>query len=159
MTDTPNVVNLHHPDTPIRVPEPAARKISEGEAGQFEMSSYVLIARTHSCTNCNAIQNFSDLHEVWTHPTKTALSSAKIMKAARRVESGFDIATVVTPVIVVPVCHECVGTIDSSANRAFPAVSYSAWSDTLKRKALQLAEDRRAATAARVKPEPGLDLL
>lgn len=135
--------------------------LSESEAGQFELSSYVLIARTHHCKHCFAVQNWSDLHEVWTHPTKTALTNAKILKAAAFVAPGYDIATVNTPIITVPICHECADKIDEShnANRVFPALSYSAWADTLQRKAKEaiIAKSAAQAAARRSTPEPGLD--
>lgn len=137
----------------------APRQISEGEANQFELTSYVLMIRTNACTSCSAIHNFSELHEVWTHPTKTALNNAKILKGAKTLQPGFPIATVETPVQNVPLCQECYTTIDTGAARAFPPVSYTAWADTLQRKAQDLIEVRREAAARTNKPTPTLDQL
>lgn len=133
------------------------RSISESEAEQYELSSYVLFVRAHACVHCNAVQNYCDLHEVWTHPFKTALTKAKILKSAKQILPGFEISTVHIPIISVPVCHECITSYTPAANRIFPAASYSAWSDTLQRKAVEAVEARKEA--ARMKTTPTLDQL
>jgi hypothetical protein len=114
---------------------PPLKGLSEGEAAKFEMTSYVLIARTQACA-CSAIHNYSDLHEVWTHPYKTALSNSKILKAATKLESGFPIAHVITPMVQVPLCQECIDQPRAAGARMFAPLSYSAWADTLQRKAV-----------------------
>lgn len=151
-------------NTNVNGKDPAAlaapRPLTEGEANAFEHTSYVLVAKTHICTSCGSVQNFSDLHEVWTHPTKTALSNAKILKAAHELRSGFPIATVCSPTANIPICHECLnGAGSTEGPRDFPPLSYAAWSDTIQRKAQDLISDRREAAARTTRPAPTLDML
>ena len=141
------------------LPTTPPRKLTEAESESFTHTSYVLVARSHHCTSCDAIQNYSDLFEVHTHPTKTALSKAKILKPAHTLTLEMPIAHVTTPITNVPVCHECLNWttgLHPFKNAVQAPCSYDAWTLTLQRKALELANARRAA---RAKHEPELDML
>lgn len=157
-----NTTTLNAPATPIPTVPP--RPLTEGESAQFELSSYVLISRSHACASCTQIQTYSDINEVWTHPTKTALSNAKILKAARTIKPGYPIASVATPVVSIPICHECIDGADffpeqtHESGREFPPLSMTEWASTIQRKALQAQDERREAAKAS-RPAPSLDML
>lgn len=140
----------------------APRPISEGEANQFELTSYVLIAHTNHCTSCDSVHTHSELFEVWTHPTKTALNKAKILKPTSNLSLELPIDQISNPITNVPVCHECLNWtagLHPFKNEIQAPLSYTAWADTLQRKAQDLIEVRREAAARQSKPTPTLDQL
>lgn len=125
----------------------AKRALTESEVAQFDHTSYVLNRRSVACTSCGAIHDYADVSEVWTHPHKTTLTNARILRPTGLVKPGFDVHVVEHQESFTPLCHECIpasGTVHSMSRHG--TLSHSAWADTLARKAF---EDRAATLAAK----------
>src|SRR5258706_678833 len=106
--------NVHHLHT---APHDAARaaappKISESEADQLQLDSFVMHIKTHLCSNCGCGEQFSDLFEVWAHPTKTGGRSALHVLRPATTLHRLPIAYILFPINMVPICSECVENLE-----------------------------------------------
>lgn len=141
MTITPTPTNV----TPLRP------QISEAEAAALQLDSYVMHIKGQLCLHCSAGAEWSELYEVWTHPTKTRISALNVLKPTATLQGGLAIVYIRLPVTSVPICSECVEklTVDDLP-RAIPATTRSQWAETVRKKAVD--RDAEARVAARTAP-------
>lgn len=120
---------------------PLRPHLTEAEATALQLDSYVMHIRSQHCVNCAAGAEWSELYEVWTHPTKTRISSLNVLKPTAMLQGGMEIVYIRLPIATVPICSECVATITTAdLPRPLPAANRSQWSDTLRRKAVEREE-------------------
>jgi hypothetical protein len=109
--------------------------VSETEAKELTLDSYVMHIHTQICTNCDCAERFCELFEVWTHPTKTRTTALNVLHHADRIDHSLMISYIELPKRPIPICSDCVEQYEiRDAERPTPAVSREAWAATLKRK-------------------------
>jgi hypothetical protein len=109
-------------------------RITESEAKELLLDSYVMYIHTHTCTNCECGERFSELFEVWAHPTKTRTTALNVLRPATRLDHSLQLAYIELPERPIPVCSDCAPTYDIGASPPIPALSREEWAATLKRK-------------------------
>ena len=146
--------------TPIR-PEGTARpsqpQITESDAKLLTLDSYVMHIHTQNCISCECSERFSQLFEVWTHPTKTRATNLHVLRRTTTLALvDLEITYIELPPVRIHLCCECVNTfVHPNRTSTIPAVSREAWADTLRRKYTPQDTPSRAAT----RTEPTLDQL
>ena len=132
----------HHPQT-----------ITESESHELALDSYVLYAHTNNCANCGKMEKYSQLYEVWLHPTKTRNSNLRDLRPVAGKLKELPIYQVAAAPRAIPVCTECAtGAPRCAGGRPIQVMPLSreAWAETLKRKYAQptAAEVKVARTTA-----------
>lgn len=128
--------------TPLR----PNQTVTESDAAALQLTSYVMHIRSHQCAHCQSGAEWSELYEVWTHPTKTSLSALNVLRPTATLHGGMEIVYISLSIKTVPICSECVaGITTDDLPRPLPAASRSSWADTIKRKALDAVEAARSA--------------
>lgn len=122
-------------------------KISEGEAKELILDSYVMYVHTHTCTNCECGERFSQLFEVWAHPTKTRTTGFRDLRPAGRIDRSLQISYIELARQSIPICSDCVAQYETTESER-PAVSREAWAATLKRKYTPPASPVKKSTPA-----------
>jgi hypothetical protein len=134
---------------------PFVPQLSETEAAALQHDSYVLQKRMNICRRCGGMETFTELYEVWCHPTRTGKTGLIQRRKCSEIKLGYPIASVMTPSTSLPVCMACVETYDPAGAANFPPVSAGQWQETLKRKyAPQVDEAKKPG-----KLTPSLDML
>lgn len=131
-----------------------APQLSEAEAAAYQHDSYLVQIREQSCQNCQSGERWSELFEVWAHPIHTRRTSAVQLRPTLTLRKGFPISYTSIPTVVVPVCSDCIEKFNPEEGASLiPALSHSAWRDTLRRK--YTPEEKKPSG----RPEPTLDQL
>jgi protein-arginine kinase activator protein McsA len=125
--------------------DPRRQFVSEADADMLELNSYLLSIKSHTCRNCQKHHSWSELQEVWTHPTKTVSSALRVLRFTQSIQKGYEVAYINHAPMETPVCHECVTTFASEGTRTSSAIDATAWAQTLRRKAQEQQADKRAA--------------
>lgn len=132
-------------------------KLSESEAAELQLDSYVMHIHNHRCLACDCVERFSHLFEVWIHPTKTRTTALNVLKPAMSLQH-LPIAYIDLPELPIPVCSDCIETFQHRelATSVLPAADPASWRETLRRK---YTPAPAAKPAAEPKKEPSLDQL
>lgn len=135
---------------------PLTPMVTESDAALLTHDSYVMHIRTQHCTSCSCGERFSTMFEVWTHPTKTRSTGLNVLRPVLgTILKDLTIAYIELPMIVIPLCSECVDTfVHPNRTSTIGVASREAWADTLKRK---YTPDPVASPKGKV--EPTLDML
>lgn len=129
--------------------------LSEAEAAAYQHDSYLVHIREQSCQNCQSGERWSELFEVWAHPVHTRRTSAIQLRPTLVLRKGFPISYTSIPTVAVPVCSDCIEKFNpEEGSELIPALSHSAWRDTLRRK--YTPEEKKPSGS---RPEPTLDQL
>lgn len=134
--------------------------VSESDAAIMQLDSYVLHRGRQHCANCDCIESYSTLFEVWIHPTKTARSGLTTLRlhGAGRDLKNLPIAHITLPIREVPVCDDCIEWYQGVHGfKAVGSASREAWADTLRRK--YAPEPSRSESPESRKPTPTVDML
>lgn len=144
---TPQPTNV----TPIR-PLPL---ITESDAALLFHDSYVMHIKTHLCASCQCGERFSQMFEVWAHPTKTRANNLHVLRAVTGTQlKDLEIVYIELPATGIPLCSECVSTfVHPNRISTIGIASREAWAETLRRK---YAPEPKPASG---RPEPSLDSL
>ena len=134
--------------------------ITESESRELALDSYVLYAHTNNCANCGNTEKYSQLYEVWLHPTKTRSSNLRDLRPPAGKLKDLPIFQVAAAPRAIPICTECATRAPRAAGgrpiQVMP-LSREAWAETLKRKyAPPAASPPKAAPPTR-KVVPTLD--
>jgi hypothetical protein len=151
--------NIHHLNTAAGGTTPPARPapmLTESDAALLIHDSYVMHRKTQLCESCGCGEQFSELFEVWIHPTKTRSTNLHVLRrAGAGALKDLEIAYISLPSISIPLCSECVETfVHPNRISTIGMASRAAWMDTLRRKYTPAEAAKPAA-----KPEPSLDQL
>jgi len=138
--------------------------ITESESHELALDSYVLYAHTNNCANCGKMEKYSELYEVWLHPTKTRNSNLRDLRPVSGKLKDLPIYQVAAMPRSIPVCTECATHAPREAGgrpiQVMP-LSREAWAETLKRKyAAPASEPKVAKTTTGASPRkvvPTLD--
>lgn len=133
-------------------------KLSESEASELLLDSYVMHIHNNRCKNCDCVERHSHLFEVWTHPTKTRLTALNVLKPVMGALQPLPIAYIDLPEREVPICSDCVELYTPpTGTPLLPAADPAAWRETLRKKYTPqpVADSRQPET----KKEPTLDQL
>ena len=126
--------------------------ITESESRELALDSYVLYAHTNNCANCGNTEKYSQLYEVWLHPTKTRNSNLRDLRPVAGKLRDLPIYQVAAVPRAIPVCTECAtGAPRAAGGRPIQVMPLSreAWAETLKRKyAAPAPEPKVAKTTA-----------
>lgn len=109
-------------------------KLTESEADSLMHDAYLVQIREQSCHHCQSGEQWSELFEVWTHPTKTHRTAAYVLRPTVTLRAGYDVSYTRLPTVVVPVCSDCIETYNPEHGSVVPAASHEAWKATLLRK-------------------------
>jgi hypothetical protein len=121
-------------------------KISETESHELALDSYVMYLHTQTCATCRAAESWSQIYEVWTHPTKTRTSNYRELRplGGKTLKQDLPIAALARKPMTVPICTICVNHHAPKFGMKV-VVSETEWQETLKRKyAAPTAEPRVA---------------
>lgn len=131
--------------------------VSESDAALLIHDSYVMHIKTQHCTSCSCSERFSQMFEVWTHPTKTRSTGLTVLKATGPLLKDLDIAYIELPATSIPLCEECVNTfVHPNRVSTIGMASREAWAETLRRK---YAPEPQSASDSKAKPSPTLNML
>jgi hypothetical protein len=132
--------------------------ITESESRELALDSYVMQINHHICTNCGQAEKFSQLFEVWCHPTKTRTTGLRDLRPAAKIRSDLPIAVVTRRERQIPLCLSCITAIRPICPAVAP-ISNAAWAETLKRKYAPPAAEVKVAktTTPAAKAVPTLD--
>lgn len=131
--------------------------VSESDAALLIHDSYVMHIKTHHCTSCQCSERFSQLFEVWTHPTKTRSTGLTVLKATGPALKDLEIAYIELPATNIPLCEECVNTfVHPNRVSTIGMASREAWAETLRRK---YTPEPAPLARSESKPQPSLDML
>lgn len=147
------ILHFPSPETPAtRSPPPS---ITESDAALLFHDSYVMHMNTQLCESCKCGERFSQLFEVWVHPTKTRATNLHVLrKAIGLVLKDLEIAYIDLPPIRIPLCTECVNTfVHPNRTSTIGLGSREAWAETLRRK---YTPEPASPTK---RPEPTLEML
>lgn len=128
-------------------------KLSEAEAAAYHHDSYLMQIREQLCTACGCGEKWSELFEVWAHPYHTRHTRAVQLRSTTVIRLGFAVAYTALAKVEVPVCSECIETFKPQEGALLPAISHSAWLDTVRRKYTPEPVTKQG------RPEPTLDSL
>jgi hypothetical protein len=106
--------------------------ISDTEQRELRLDSYVMHIRQTICTRCGCGERWSELNEVWVHPTKTRTTGFSQQRPAAGPLKPLQINTVEHPDRQIPICSDCIHTYQ--APTPTPTASAAEWRETLKRK-------------------------
>lgn len=149
-----------HPNTLAAKQQRTLPMLSETESASLVLNSYVMHITTQLCQHCSNGERFSQIFEVWTHPTHTRLSKFnKLLPLfGTKIDQTLPLASIELPSKPIPFCSDCLPSamlLFGHTGATFD--SRAAWRDTLQRKAQQdHTAEQRTATA---KPAPTLDML
>src|SRR5215471_5146208 len=133
------------------------QQISENESKEMLLDSYVTHIHIHEC-NCGAFETWSQVFEVWCHPTKTRTTRLTLLRPVVGLElKPLSMTVVQVPRKRIPICHRCAHGYKVTGKPEIVTVQSSneRWQETLHRK---YAEPSKApAPAAPVKAVPRLD--
>lgn len=115
-------------------------KITETEAVELTLDSYLMRIHHTQCLRCKSGEQFSELFEVWVHPTKTRHTGFRDLRPATQFLRDLPMSYFELPLRAIPICSDCVHTYRCTAS-PIPAnaASNAAWAETLKRKYAQAA--------------------
>jgi len=130
-------------------------QLSEGESRQLVFDSYVLHAHAQTCLGCGSTERYTQIYEVWVHPTK---SIQNLRPVAGTINSAKPIYQVAVKPRAIPVCVACatISVYQSAPDNVIP-VSREAWAETLRRKYAPQAAETKVAKATPTKVVPTLD--
>lgn len=116
-------------------PRPLSQ-VTESDAALLFHDSYVMHIKTHLCTSCQCGERFSQLFEVWAHPTKTRKTNLHVLRAVTSLQlKDLEIVYIELPQTTVPLCSECVNTfVHPNRVSTIGVASRAAWAETLRRK-------------------------
>lgn len=134
---------------------PIKPQLTPSDAALLTLDSYVMHIKTNHCTSCSCSERYSEMFEVWVHPTKTATSGLNVLrKVVGTTLKDLEIAYIELPPKQIPLCEECVNTfVHPERLSTIGVASREAWAETLRRK--YTPEPAKPAG----KPEPTLDML
>lgn len=106
------------------------------DAREFDLDSYIMHVRTTHCTHCGADHTTSQVYEVHINPSLTGRTAAHRLVPAASLKGGFKIGISKLPTQSVPVCHDCLSTLDTAALPIpdMKPVDPREWAQTLRRK-------------------------
>ena len=135
-------------------------KLSESEAAELQLDSYVMHIHNHRCQRCDCVERFSYLFEVWVHPTKTRSSALNVLKPATTLQR-LAIAYIELPELPILICSDCIEGFQHHelTDSVLPVANPAAWRETLQRKYTPQPAAKPAPTATTEKKEPTLDQL
>ena len=120
--------------------------ITESESHELALDSYVMYLNLQTCATCGATEKWSQIYEVWLHPTKTRLSNFKDLRPiSGPLKPSLSIAALQTRAKSIALCSHCVPYIPKVTGHRIIASS-AEWEETLKRKyAAPAAQEPRVA--------------
>lgn len=134
------------------------RLITENDATEMLLDSYIMHRGRQRCLNCDCMESYSTLFEVWIHPTKTrttGLTSLRLWTGPAAMKA-LPLAFLTLPVRSIPVCDDCIEAFEPHGEAPIPHASREAWADTLRRK----YTPEPASRSESAKPSaPTLDML
>jgi len=135
------------------------QRMSESESHELALDSYVMYIHNHDCAACGCTEQFSQLFEVWLHPTKTRLSNFRDLRPVVGLQlKPLALRYIEVAHIQIPLCSDCVEHYRAPAGEKSEPISSVAWSETLKRKyAPPSAEPKVAKQSTPQKAVPTLD--
>jgi len=134
------------------------QQLTAGESQELVLDSYVMYIHTHQCKACGCGEQFSQLFEVWLHPTKTRLSNFKDLRPVVGALKPLTVNYMYTQETTIPLCSECVEQYVAPQGEKAAPLTNAAWQETLKRKyAPPSAEPKVAKTTTTPKAVPTLD--
>lgn len=133
--------------------------LSESEAIEMQLDSYVMHRGRQHCSNCDCLESYSTIFEVWIHPTKTPRTGLTSLRLhASPTLKNLPMSHLTLPVREIPVCDDCVEWYEGivSFSKTIGHASREAWADTLRRK---YAPAPATTTSQPSTKEPSLDTL
>lgn len=110
-------------------------RLSETDQNELKLDSYHMYIHHTSCIRCGSGEQYSELQEVWIHPTKTRTTGLKVMRPAAEPLKPVNMTFHHKPTRQIPICSDCVHTYQTPAKGAPDNVaSMAEWAETLKRK-------------------------
>jgi hypothetical protein len=139
------------------------RKPTETESVEMVHDSYLMHIHNVHCTRCRGGERYTDLYEVWIHPTKTRTTGLKQLRKYTGALKDMHVAYVELPISFIPICSDCVATYKSATDKTpLREADTASWAETLKRKytPTAVAETKIArASSPAAKHIPTLDEL
>ena len=133
--------------------------ISPSESQELALDSYVMYIHNHECTACGCCEQFSQIFEVWLHPTKTRLTNFKDLRPAVGPLKPIPLRYIEAPHQTIPICSDCVPLYRAPAGEKSEPITNMAWQETLKRKYAPPSAEPKVAkqSTAPTKAVPTLD--
>lgn len=138
--------------------------ITESESKDMVLDSYVTYIHAHTCSSCGCVESFSQVFEVWLHPTKTRTTNLRDLRPVVGLAlKPLNMAIIKVPPKMIPICCACAGSYKVVGRPEMVTVhaNMDSWQETLRRKyAPPSAEPKIAKTAAHsssTKTVPRLD--
>jgi len=134
-------------------------QITESESRELRLDSYVTYVHHHHCRNCGCDETFSQIYEVWLHPTSTRITTFKDLRPLAGLELlPLHMARIDVQVKQIPLCCQCVGTY-RARGQGPKVVTNQEWQETLRRKYTAQAEEEKIAKTSSATPKavPRLD--
>lgn len=132
---------------------PHRPKLTEGEAANLQLDSYLAQIRNNFCKNCGCGERYIELFEVWVDPIKTRTSKLAVKRPTTQIKPGFDLSYFEMSQTQVPVCSECIANFKPVENKILPAANRDEWARTVQRK------HQPEVKPASGRPEPSLESL
>lgn len=135
----------------------AKQPVTESEAKELALDSYVTYIHTQYCITCGAVETFSQCYEVWLHPTKTRNSNLRDLRPAGKTLKPIPMAKLAIPIKHIPICARCVD--NYKAPTPVQTTNAADWEATLRRKYEPAPAEPKVATksAKPAKHIPTLD--
>ena len=134
-------------------------QITASESQELALDSYVMYIHNHECTACGCCEQFSQIFEVWLHPTKTRLTNFRDLRPAVGALKPLPLRYIEAPHQTIPICSDCVSLYRAPQGERIKPISNMDWQETLKRKYAPPAAEPKVAkqSASPQKAVPTLD--
>ena len=124
-------------------------QITASESQELALDSYVMYIHNHECSTCGCCEQFSQIFEVWLHPTRTRLSNFRTLRPIVGALKPIGLHYIELQHTTIPICSDCVPLYRAPQGEKNKPISSVAWEETLKRKyAPQAAEPKVAKQSA-----------
>jgi hypothetical protein len=131
------------------------QQISETESKEMILDSYVTHIHTHTCSACGGKERFSQIFEVWCHPTKTRSTRLTSLRPVVGLDlKPLNMAIVPVPAKQIPICCSCASSYRVVGKPELVTVQSSndRWQETLHRKYAEPPKPAQPAAPAKIIP-------
>jgi len=135
------------------------QQISENESKEMVLDSYVTHIHTSECNKCGTHEVWSQVFEVWCHPTKTRSTRLTSLRPVVGLDlKPLNMAIVDVPTKRIPICHHCAHAykVVGKPEVVTVASSNQRWQETIQRKYAEPPKPQ-ASPAPATKAVPRLD--
>jgi hypothetical protein len=142
--------------------QPTYHPVTETESKELLLDSYVTFIHKHYCANCGTVETFSQVFEVWLHPTKTRSTNLRDLRPVVGLRlKPLNMTQLMAPEIQIPLCYSCISRYRVVGRPEIVTVKANneQWQETLRRKAAPPSAEVKVAKtgAATPKAVPSLD--